>query len=99
MHLQFKSFNDRISEIDIRKSALYHVDYENYLCNGNQSNFHQTIQKWSVLNLTEEYVKFHQKVRDIITLPQLLHRKEFVLEHLYECLDKATNLSLQPLLE
>uniref|UniRef100_A0A1Q3EYM7 Putative u3 small nucleolar rna-associated protein 20 n=1 Tax=Culex tarsalis TaxID=7177 RepID=A0A1Q3EYM7_CULTA len=97
---QFKTFAERISEVDIRRSALYYVEHENESLDENQSCFHQTIQKWSALNLTEEYQhRFQAPVRGIITLPQLLHRKEFVLEHLLQCLDGATNHSLQALLE
>lgn len=97
---QFKTFADRISEVDIRRSALYYVEHENEALDENQSCFHQTIQKWSALNLTEEYQqRFQAPVRGLITLPQLLHRKEFVLEHLLQCLDCATSHSLQALLE
>ncbi|KAL9705380.1 hypothetical protein quinque_008898 [Culex quinquefasciatus] len=97
---QFKTFAERISEVDIRRSALYYVEHENEALDENQSCFHQTIQKWSSLNLTEEYQqRFQAPVRGLITLPQLLHRKEFVLEHVLQCLDNATNHSLQALLE
>lgn len=61
--------------------------------------FHQTYCKWTVLNLTEEYNGFQKKIRNIVTLPQLLHQKDFVLETLGNAIDNATTLSLQPLLE
>lgn len=96
---QFKTFSERINEVDIRRSALYYVEHENEVLNENQSCFHQTVQKWSALNLTEEYQRFQGPVRSLITLPQLLHRKDFVLEHVLQCLDNATNHSLQALLE
>lgn len=100
LSFQFKTFAERISEVDIRGSALYYVEHENEALDENQSCFHQTIQKWSSLNLTEEYQqRFQAPVRGLITLPQLLHRKEFVLEHVLQCLDNATNHSLQALLE
>lgn len=57
------------------------------------------LQKWLVLNLTEEFEKFYKPVRDIVTLPQVLLKKEFIFEHLFECLQSATKLSLQALLE
>lgn len=52
-----------------------------------------------MLNLTEEFEKFYKPVRDIVTLPQVLLKKEFIFEHLFECLQSATKLSLQALLE
>nr|XP_029728237.1 small subunit processome component 20 homolog isoform X2 [Aedes albopictus] len=64
-----------------------------------QCFFQQTIQKWSALNLSEEYQQFQARLRGIVTLPQLLHKKDFVLEHLLRSLDNATELSLQALLE
>lgn len=96
---QFKSFHERISEVDVRQSVLYHVNHENEELNEHQSFFHQTMQKWSVLNLSEEYNRFQSPLRGIVTLSQLLHKKDFVFEHLLVSLDSATELSLQALLE
>ncbi|XP_065094084.1 small subunit processome component 20 homolog isoform X2 [Ochlerotatus camptorhynchus] len=96
---QFKSFHERISEVDVRQSVLYYVKHENEELEEHQSYFHQTIQKWSVLNLSDEYQRFHAPVRGIVTLSQLLHKKDFVIERLLTSLDSATELSLQALLE
>lgn len=52
-----------------------------------------------VLNLTEEYNAFQKDIRGIVTLPQLVLKKEFVINKLNDALEKATVLSLQPLLE
>ncbi|GAB0097332.1 small subunit processome component 20 homolog [Sergentomyia squamirostris] len=95
-----KSFADRLSEIDVRKAILYHIDYrfEEDL-DENESYFASAVAKWRALNLTDEYEEFHRSVREIVTLPQLLHKKDFIIEHLLSCLAKATHLSLQPLLE
>ncbi|XP_055858759.1 small subunit processome component 20 homolog [Episyrphus balteatus] len=97
---RFKSFADRVTEIDIRRSALYYIGHANEeLPEDDETYFHQTIKKWSVLNLTDEYNQFSKKCNGIVTLPQLLHKKDFVVDHLLEKLSTATNLSLQPLLE
>ncbi|XP_055916600.1 small subunit processome component 20 homolog [Eupeodes corollae] len=97
---RFKSFADRVTEIDIRRSALYHIGHVNEeLPEDDETYFHQTIKKWSVLNLTDEFNQFSKKCNGIVTLPQLLHKKDFVVDHLLEKLSTATNLSLQPLLE
>lgn len=97
---QFKSFADRINEIDLRRTALYHIRHENEETTDEQATeFHQTYCKWIVLNLTEEYAEFHKKIRNIVTLEQLIWKKDFVIEHLINSIEKATLLSLQPLLE
>ena len=79
---------------------MYHIGHENEeLPEDNETYFHQTLKKWMVLNLSEEYSLFSRKVIKIVTLPQLLHRKDYVVDLLLDKLACATNLSLQPLLE
>lgn len=98
--MQFKTFSERVGEIDLRKTALYHIKHTNEDNSDVEAcEFHQTYCKWTVLNLTEEYNQFQKKIRGVVTLPQLLHQKDFVVEVLQDALDKATTLSLQPLLE
>lgn len=97
---QFKRFSDRIGEIDLRRTALYHIKHANEDdADVESSEFHQAYCKWTVLNLTEEYNVFQKKIRAIVTLPQLLHKKDFVIDSLREALKSATTLSLQPVLE
>ncbi|XP_068147999.1 small subunit processome component 20 homolog [Drosophila tropicalis] len=98
---RFKSFGDRVNEIDLRRLALYHIGHRNEELDEAETEtyFQQTLQKWNVLNLTEEYNYFSKRCRKIVTLPQLLHQKDFVIDLLLERLATATNLSQQPLLE
>ncbi|KAH8370516.1 hypothetical protein KR093_003840 [Drosophila rubida] len=98
---RFKSFTERVNEIDLRHLALYHIGhkYEQLEEVENETYFQQTLQKWNVLNLTEEYNYFSKRCRNIVTLPQLLHQKDFVIDLLLERLATATTLSQQPLLE
>lgn len=97
---QFKSFADRIAQIDLRHTALYHIQHVNEdQPDENETHFRQAYTKWTVLNLTDEYNAFQRQVRDIVTLPQLLHRREHVVQQLLAALTTATTLSLQPLLE
>ncbi|EDW32390.1 GL10453 [Drosophila persimilis] len=98
---RFKSFGDRVNEIDLRHLALYHIGHKNEELDEeeNETYFQQTLQKWNVLNLTEEYNYFSKRCRKIVTLPQLLHQKDVVVDLLLERLSTATNLSQQPLLE
>lgn len=79
---------------------MYHIKHKNEdNSDVDACEFHQAYCKWTVLNLTEEYNGYQKKIRNIVTLPQLLHQKNFVIETLGEAIDKATILSLQPLLE
>ncbi|XP_067627368.1 small subunit processome component 20 homolog [Eurosta solidaginis] len=98
---RFKSFADRVSEIDIRRLALYRIGHENEDLpeEENETHFHQTLKKWIVLNLTDEFGQFSRRCIKIVTLPQLVHQKDFVIDLLLERLSTATTLSLQPLLE
>ncbi|XP_031621023.1 small subunit processome component 20 homolog [Contarinia nasturtii] len=98
---RFKTFGERLNEIDLRRTALYRIRHQNEGIDEEVQNteFHQTYCKWIVLNLTEEYAIFQKQIRNVVTLPQLLLKKEFVINKLVESLEKATALSLQPLLE
>lgn len=97
---QFKKFSERIQEIDIRRGVLYYIDHVGEdEPTEDESYFYLALQKWQVLNLTDEFERFHRGVRGIVTLPQVLLKKEFIFEHLFECLQSATKLSLQALLE
>jgi len=64
-----------------------------------ETYFHETLQKWNVLNLTDDYTTFKKQVRNIVTLPQLLHQKQYVIDMLMEYLKKRDSLFLQPILE
>lgn len=63
------------------------------------TEFRETYNKWLVLNLSQEYNDFQKQIRNIVTLPQLIHKKDHIIEILSKALKKATVLSLQPLLE
>lgn len=79
---------------------MYHVDCgTEYEPTEDESYFQLALQKWKLLNQTVEFDEFYKEVRDIVTLPQVLLKKEFIFEHLFVCLQTATKLSLQPLLE
>lgn len=101
LQIKFKSFGDRINEIDIRRNALYHIKHinEESAEDTGGTEFHEAYNKWLVLNLSEEYNEFQKQIRNIVTLPQLIHKKDHVVEILTNALRKATVLSLQPLLE
>ncbi|KFB50890.1 AGAP005033-PA-like protein [Anopheles sinensis] len=96
----FQSFRDRIKEIDVRRGALYRVETDYELPETEEGTyFHQALKKWSVQNLTSEYVKFQSGFKESFTLPLLLFNKDAIVEHLVECLQQTTDSALQPLLE
>ncbi|CAH0579423.1 unnamed protein product [Chrysodeixis includens] len=97
---RFIPFAERINAIDIRHAALYHIEHAYaQQPQENETHFFVALQKWHVLNLTENFKKFRKEVFGIITLPQLVHKKEEVLEILEKYLKLEDQLCLQPLLE
>lgn len=66
-----------------------------------ESYFHQTVEKWNMLNLTEGYEKFKKEIKlnDNITLPQVLLSKDNLIQHVIKHLKFKNTLCLQPLLE
>ncbi|XP_076286265.1 small subunit processome component 20 homolog [Lasioglossum baleicum] len=94
---QFKPFSERINEIDV--DIFHRVTHRNEEDDEVETYFHQTLQKWNLLNLTEGYCSFKKQVRDIITLAQLINQKQFVIDTLLEYLEKKDVLFLQPILE
>lgn len=87
--------------MDLRRTALYRIRHENETIDEETktTEFHQNYCKWVVQNLTEEYNAFQKQIRGVITLPQLLLKKDFVIDALVDALGKSTVLSQQPLLE
>uniref|UniRef100_A0A182YJ35 DRIM domain-containing protein n=1 Tax=Anopheles stephensi TaxID=30069 RepID=A0A182YJ35_ANOST len=96
----FKSFRERIDEIDVRRGALYRVETDYELPESEDGTFfQQALVKWSTHNLTDEYVAYQRGFKETATLPLLLFNKEAIVKHLTNCLTKATDDALQPLLE
>ncbi|XP_023944634.2 small subunit processome component 20 homolog [Bicyclus anynana] len=97
---RFVPFAERINAIDIRHAALYHIEHVNASQpNANESHFYVALQKWHGLNLTEKFKKFKKQVYGIVTVPQLVHKKDEVLQLLESYLKLEDQLCLQPLLE
>lgn len=96
---QFKPFSERVYEIKI--DALNKVLHPNeqFSDAGQETYFYQCLQKWNFMNLSESYSTLRKEVQDIITLPQLLNKKEFVFEVLLKYLNQRNPLSLQSVLE
>ncbi|KYN12679.1 Small subunit processome component 20 like protein [Trachymyrmex cornetzi] len=95
---RFKPFSERITEIDV--DVFHRVAHRNEdEAEEIETYFHETLLKWNVLNLTDGYTAFRKEVRDIITLPQLLHKKQHVIDTLMLYLRKRDPLFLQPILE
>lgn len=64
----------------------------------NGTHFRECYVEWSDKNLSNEYKGFQRRIRDIVTLPQLMHHQHDVVQWLDEALAAATTLSLEPLL-
>ncbi|XP_072931772.1 small subunit processome component 20 homolog [Epargyreus clarus] len=97
---RFVPFAERINSIDIRHAALYHIEHAySSQPEENQTHFTLAVQKWHGLNLTENFKKFKKEVFGIVTVPQLIHKKDEVIEILDRYLKLEDQLCLQPLLE
>ncbi|XP_011860993.1 PREDICTED: small subunit processome component 20 homolog [Vollenhovia emeryi] len=96
---RFKPFSERVTEIDVDIFHRLAHRNENVAEDDVVTHFHETLKKWNVLNLTEGYTAFKRQVRDIVTLPQLLHKKQHVIDTLMLYLRKRDPLFLQPILE
>uniref|UniRef100_A0A182JXZ5 Uncharacterized protein n=1 Tax=Anopheles christyi TaxID=43041 RepID=A0A182JXZ5_9DIPT len=96
----FKSFRERINDIDVRRGALYRVETDYEAPESEDGTFfQQALVKWSVQNLTDEYTAYQRGFKETATLPLLLFNKEAIVNHLSKCLEKATDDALEPLLE
>ncbi|XP_059048570.1 small subunit processome component 20 homolog [Achroia grisella] len=97
---RFIPFAERINGIDIRHAALYHIEHVYAKQpDENETHFSLALQKWYGLNLTENFKRFRKEVFGIVTVPQLVHRKEDVVVILERYLKLEDGLCLQPLLE
>ncbi|XP_015126374.1 small subunit processome component 20 homolog [Diachasma alloeum] len=98
---KFKKFSERISEIDV--DVFHRVAHRNEEFSDDEesleTNFHKTLQKWNVLNLTEGYKSFRKEVQHVVTLPQLLKHKQEVLDSLTKYLRMKNATFVQPILE
>lgn len=86
---------------EIKIDALNRVPHPNerFSDEGQETYFYQCLQKWNFMNLSESYSALKKEAQGIITLPQLLNKKEFVIETLLKYLNKRNPLSLQSVLE
>ncbi|CAG9093810.1 unnamed protein product [Plutella xylostella] len=97
---RFVPFAERINSIDIRHAALYHIEHAySEQPEDNETHFHLALRKWYGLNLTDNFKKFRKEVHGVVTVPQLVHKKDEVLEVLERYLNLEDQLCLQPLLE
>ncbi|XP_069689745.1 small subunit processome component 20 homolog isoform X2 [Periplaneta americana] len=95
---QFQPFSERIANIDV---DVFHRVGHKYEDNSEDSEtyFHQALEKWGDLNLTESFESFRKEVPSVHTLPQLLQQKDDVVAALVKYMKLKNPLSLQPILE
>ncbi|EFA12725.1 small subunit processome component 20 homolog [Tribolium castaneum] len=97
---KFQPFAERIANIDI--DIFHRVGHSNEADDEtSECFFHQAMENWSILNLTEGFDNFKKEIKahTLVTLPQLILDKERVVEVLLKHLRLRNFLSLQPLLD
>ncbi|KAJ8957052.1 hypothetical protein NQ317_001254, partial [Molorchus minor] len=96
---EFLPFSERIANIDV---DIFHKVGNEYESESDEqtSYLYQTVEKWSVLNLSEGYDTFRREIRadNYITLPQVLLSKDNIVEVLKKHLKYKNPLCLQSLL-
>lgn len=92
-------FAERIANIDV--DVFHKVSHEYATEEDSESYFHQVVEKWNLLNLTEGYDNFKKEIKfnNYVTLPQVLLSKEHLVQTLIKHLKHKNTLCLQPLLE
>lgn len=96
---KFQPFSERIANIDV---DIFHRVGHRFEEASEDSNtfFYQALQKWNILNMSENYHALRKEIGfDIQTLPQLLAQKERIVSVLLKYLSEANVLSLQATLE
>ncbi|OXU31234.1 hypothetical protein TSAR_014768 [Trichomalopsis sarcophagae] len=96
---KFKPFSERVNDIDV--DVFHKVAHRNEVVTAEETEtfFYQCIQKWNFLNLSQSYSNFRKEVADIITLPQLLNRKQHVVDTLLKYLKLKDPLCLQTIFD
>ncbi|KAJ8667479.1 hypothetical protein QAD02_009142 [Eretmocerus hayati] len=95
---KFKPFSERVNEIDV--DVFHKVAHRNELdSEAIESYFYQRIHKWNFMNLSENYTQFRKEVKGIITLPQLLHKKQHVIDTLLKYLKLKDPLCLHTIFD
>ena len=96
--LQFQTFSERISNIDI--DVFHRVKHPFEEDDDVQSShFSNCLNKWNNENFAPEFIELKKKLPFDISLPQLLARKSEIAEVLTAHLKSCDVDSLQPALE
>ncbi|XP_022238550.1 small subunit processome component 20 homolog [Limulus polyphemus] len=95
---RFQTFSERIAAVNI--DVIHRIGQSSQVPEERETFLLEAVEKWSDLNCTEEFDKLSKKIgRDIQLLPQVLHRKDELVEILQESLQKVDNLALDATLE
>ncbi|KAJ8865827.1 hypothetical protein PR048_033349 [Dryococelus australis] len=95
----FQPFSERISNINIDVFHRVGHKYEEASEEEEGTYVHRCLQKWNVLNLSESYEELRKGFPFVLTLPQLLNKKDEVLALLLKFARLQNPLSLQPVLD
>lgn len=95
---KFQPFSERIANIDV--DVFHRVGHKNENdSEGSGTYFHEALEKWGDLNLTESFEAFRKEIPATHTLPQVLQQKDDIVAILIKYINLKNPLCLQPILE
>ncbi|KAH3679500.1 hypothetical protein WICMUC_000945 [Wickerhamomyces mucosus] len=93
----YQSFRDRVDSIKIEPSRRLN---KRAFDEAETSHFLSSIERWKEFNRSAVFTDFFDVVEPLSqSLPQILHYKQEIFQHLVTHIEKHDSLSLQPLLE
>ncbi|XP_010532760.1 PREDICTED: small subunit processome component 20 homolog isoform X2 [Tarenaya hassleriana] len=95
----FKTFSDRIGEIDIVTNVFRSLDKVKAEPSEGSSFFKDSLVEWRELNTAEDFISFYEEIFPFVqTLPLVLLHKELIFSELESRLQLKSRLSLEPIL-
>lgn len=97
-NFRFVKFSERIAKINV--NVVHRLGLQKDLPEDADTFFYEALVKWEDLNCTQSYENFKKECgRDVITLTQLVHNEQRVVQCLQKHLNVINSNAYQPLLE
>ncbi|XP_054845011.1 small subunit processome component 20 homolog [Eublepharis macularius] len=95
---RFLTFSERLSNVNI--DIIHRIDRTGSYAEEVETYFHEGLEKWRELNLTQHFVTFYkQVVNKCQSFHQLVYYQKDIVQSLKTHLQEKNSLALQPLLD